>query len=197
MAGRRRFDETATLDAAMRAFWAHGYEGASIRMLEQATGLGRQSLYGAFGDKSALFEKALARYAETVTAPIAAALSGDDPGAAFDAIFAAQRDPAPDAPRGCLLALACAELGPRDDALGAAARAAQAEALGAAGSAFMRWRDAGRVSADLDPAEGAALLLALLRGVADLDRAAADPSEADAAARAAAAALRGWAISRG
>ncbi|MFE7228580.1 TetR/AcrR family transcriptional regulator [Nocardioides sp. NPDC057577] len=59
----RSFDENAVLDAAMRAFWEHGYEGTSVATLEAATGLRAPSLYGAFGSKEALYQSALERYA--------------------------------------------------------------------------------------------------------------------------------------
>lgn len=58
----REFDEPAVLDSALRTFWEKGYEGTSIEDLVQATGLGRASLYGAFGDKEQLFQRVLTRY---------------------------------------------------------------------------------------------------------------------------------------
>lgn len=60
----RRFDETAALDAAIDVFSRYGYEGASLDQLTEAMGINRPSLYGAFGDKADLFEKAVARYAD-------------------------------------------------------------------------------------------------------------------------------------
>ena len=60
----RRFDEKAALDAAIDVFSRYGYEGASLDQLTEAMGINRPSLYGAFGDKADLFEKAVARYAE-------------------------------------------------------------------------------------------------------------------------------------
>ncbi|MEM9733530.1 MAG: TetR/AcrR family transcriptional regulator [Pseudomonadota bacterium] len=69
-AGRpRRFDETAALEAAVEVFWAKGFEGASLDDLTRAMGINRPSLYGAFGDKYALFCKAIAHYAETIGKP--------------------------------------------------------------------------------------------------------------------------------
>ena len=63
MVGRpRQFDVDQTLDAAMRAFWARGYEATSMADLMAATGLHKGSLYQAFGDKHALFIEALKRY---------------------------------------------------------------------------------------------------------------------------------------
>jgi len=63
MVGRpREFDEEQVLDAAMKAFWANGYEGTSLADLVSVTGLHKGSLYQAFGDKHALFVQTLNRY---------------------------------------------------------------------------------------------------------------------------------------
>jgi AcrR family transcriptional regulator len=61
------FDEERALDAAMRVFWECGYEAASTQDLCDATGLGRSSIYNTFQSKHALFERALARYLDTMT----------------------------------------------------------------------------------------------------------------------------------
>lgn len=58
----REFDEAEVLDQAVEVFWSRGYEGTSISDLEAATGLGRQSLYNAFGGKKELFARAVERY---------------------------------------------------------------------------------------------------------------------------------------
>src|SRR5688572_658461 len=70
MAGRpRTFDDREVLDRAALLFWQNGYAGTGLADLERATGLGRQSLYGAFGDKRALFEKVIQHYEATVLRP--------------------------------------------------------------------------------------------------------------------------------
>ncbi|RKN35871.1 TetR/AcrR family transcriptional regulator [Streptomyces hoynatensis] len=74
MARPRTFDEDRALDAAMRVFWANGYEGTSTQNLCDATGLGRSSIYNTFASKYDLFSRALARYMETMTARQAAIL---------------------------------------------------------------------------------------------------------------------------
>lgn len=67
MSGRpREFDPERALDAAMAVFWKQGYAGTSLGDLEAATKLGRQSLYGAFGDKRALFTQVVERYFDVV-----------------------------------------------------------------------------------------------------------------------------------
>lgn len=64
MARHREFDEDKVLDALKHVFWEHGYDGTSYTNIMEATGLQKGSLYAAFGDKRALYQKALARYDE-------------------------------------------------------------------------------------------------------------------------------------
>jgi TetR/AcrR family transcriptional repressor of nem operon len=68
MARPRTFDEDHAVDAAMRTFWANGYEATTTRELCDATGLGRSSIYNTFTSKHELFKRALVRYIETMTA---------------------------------------------------------------------------------------------------------------------------------
>jgi AcrR family transcriptional regulator len=58
----RAFRREVALEAAMRVFWRHGYDGASLTALTAAMGINRPSLYAAFGDKAALFREAVALY---------------------------------------------------------------------------------------------------------------------------------------
>ncbi|MBY5832272.1 TetR/AcrR family transcriptional regulator [Rhizobium ruizarguesonis] len=66
MGRTREFDEEAVLKGAMQIFRKHGYQGASIRDLEEATGLKGGSIYHAFGDKAGLFDAAFGHYNRTV-----------------------------------------------------------------------------------------------------------------------------------
>jgi AcrR family transcriptional regulator len=58
----RAFDADKALDRALAVFWRNGYEGASLPALTKAMGINRPSLYAAFGNKQALFRKAVERY---------------------------------------------------------------------------------------------------------------------------------------
>ncbi|MDW8847262.1 TetR/AcrR family transcriptional regulator [Erwinia sp. MMLR14_017] len=62
MGRNREFDVEQALDAALGVFWSKGYEGASYSDLTKATGVERPALYSAFGNKEALFLRALERY---------------------------------------------------------------------------------------------------------------------------------------
>ena len=65
MARPREFDEGVVLDAAVRCFWARGYESTSVKDLMERTGLTAASLYNAYGDKRAIFRTALDHYVES------------------------------------------------------------------------------------------------------------------------------------
>jgi TetR/AcrR family transcriptional repressor of nem operon len=64
MARPREFDEGAVLDAAVLCFWTNGYDATSVRDLVAQTGITAASLYNAFGDKRALYGRALEHYVE-------------------------------------------------------------------------------------------------------------------------------------
>jgi TetR/AcrR family transcriptional regulator, copper-responsive repressor len=62
----RAFEPEAALGKAMEVFWKDGFAATSLDDLSAATGLNRPSLYGAFGDKRALYLQAYRRYREHV-----------------------------------------------------------------------------------------------------------------------------------
>ena len=55
----REFDEAEVLEKIRDAFWNNGYSATSLDDLVAATGLSRPSLYAAFGDKHAVYVRAL------------------------------------------------------------------------------------------------------------------------------------------
>ena len=65
MARPREFDEDQVREALMKVFWDKGYEATSMQDLVAASGLLKGSLYGAFGDKQALYLAALKHYDQT------------------------------------------------------------------------------------------------------------------------------------
>lgn len=65
MSGRpKEYDDHAVIESAMNVFWDNGYEASGTQMLCEVTGLGRGSLYHAFGNKQGLYQKALRHYQE-------------------------------------------------------------------------------------------------------------------------------------
>ncbi len=65
MARPRQFDEQQVIENLMQVFWEKGYEATSMQDLVKASGLLKGSLYGAFGDKHALYMAALRHYDRT------------------------------------------------------------------------------------------------------------------------------------
>ena len=111
-AGRpRSFDEDETLQRVLDVFWVRGYEASSYPALEEATGLRRQSLRYAFGDKDAMFLKALSRYADRRVGEFAVALSSHrSPFVCLEAAFAIWVKDAEDPrQRGCMVVNTLAE----------------------------------------------------------------------------------------
>lgn len=58
----RAYDPDVALRQALEAFWKGGYAGTSLDDLAAATGMNRPSLYAGFGDKRAIYLKALEHY---------------------------------------------------------------------------------------------------------------------------------------
>ena len=74
MARTKQFDERQALLSAMLVFWEKGYGGTSMSDLEQALGLNLTSIYNAFGNKGALFERVMTCYKESVMSALFAAM---------------------------------------------------------------------------------------------------------------------------
>ncbi len=66
----RKIDPSDALQDVMIAFWQNGYAATSMTDLSEASGMAKPGLYAAFGDKEALFEKALLHYVNTYGGPI-------------------------------------------------------------------------------------------------------------------------------
>jgi AcrR family transcriptional regulator len=113
MSGRKQFDVDAALERAMTAFWEGGFAATSLDTLTTVTGLGRGSLYGAFGSKDALFRSALQRYADRYGERFDTALERrrKDPVAAIRAFLGVTLDRIadPSVPTGCFLAQSTSE----------------------------------------------------------------------------------------
>lgn len=134
MGRSREFDDGEVLERATRLFWERGYDTVSIQDIEAGTGIGRGSLYNAYGDKEGLFLAALegyvARYAATPFAHLDHADVGEGIRRMLHAIVARMDDPRN--PRGCLLTnttLAATRSGSRIEARVAAAVAEMEQLL--------------------------------------------------------------------
>lgn len=114
----KNFEPDVAVAQAMEAFWSNGYAGTSPADLAEATGIGKGSLYHAFGSKRELFGKALDLYGRVGSEITEAYLN--EPGTAKERIraylvFLVELDCSDAAPRGCLAANTALELGGRDE----------------------------------------------------------------------------------
>jgi AcrR family transcriptional regulator len=164
----RAFEVDKALDRALRVFWHKGYEGASLSDLTKAMGINRPSLYSAFGDKKALFRKALDRYVEGPACFVREALDLPTAREVVRRLLYGGIDLVadPSGPKGCLMvqgALACGEEG----------KSVQRELSNrrATGEAdvrrrFERAKSEGDLPRDTKPADLARFVVTIMRGMA-------------------------------
>jgi TetR/AcrR family transcriptional regulator, transcriptional repressor for nem operon len=178
-AGRPRgFDETDVLEKATQVFWSQGYKATSVAHLEEATGLGRQSLYNAFGGKRALFQASLTHYEDTRAAEFSAGLAGAaDPMATIQHVVGSWAKAArANSCRGCLLLNTASEFGGRDpDMVATVTHVLQAQHQALAAT-LTRAQAAGQLAADANPVALARRLQATLHGLTLMSRL--DPDDA-------------------
>lgn len=178
MARPRAFDESQVLRLARDRFWAGGFAGTSIDEVAAATGLGKGSLYGAFGDKRSLYLRVFEGYCADAAEGARQALGGPDEGAyqrLRTYVLAIAADTAADADHlGCLLANGTAELSGQEPAVVDSAR----RTFDALEDAMAGCIEAAQRHGDIDPAADARiharLLLAVLRGIEALGKAGKD-----------------------
>lgn len=178
MARHREFDTDAALDGAIAVFSEHGYEGSSAQMLVDAMGIGRQSLYAAFGDKWHLYCESVRRYGMGECAAHFGELRSG--ARAIDGIDAMLRRVVDTAATPCLGVGSTCEFGASRPAL-VDIHAALGRTLHMAIAA--RVRDAqreGDIAASLDPEVLAQFLIANIAGIRVAGRGGADRLTLDA-----------------
>ena len=180
MARPRKFDEQQVLRSATETFWTSGFAATSLDDLMRATGLGKGSLYGAFGDKQALFQRVLDGYCADAAAGLRERLSGPDSLSAarirtlFDMMVAAAGSSGP--PRACLLAKSTAELAATNAEVAARAQQTFATIADLLQAEVESAQAAGDIPADRNARRTAHHLLAVLRGMEALTEAGMDES---------------------
>jgi AcrR family transcriptional regulator len=152
----RAFDPDVALARAVDAFWDAGFAATSLDDLTEATGMNRPSLYGAFGDKQALYRKALDVYCERTREAFAAVFSGDEPlrdalRRVYDTGIAIYLS-GDHGPRGCFIIGTAVAQAVTDADIRAALADVLREIEGAFRARIARARRSGELSADADPA---------------------------------------------
>ena len=188
----RGFDADKALDRALRVFWRKGYEGTSLPDLTRAMGINRPSLYAAFGNKQALFRKAMDRYEEGPGAYVRRALEEPTARRVVTALLRGgiEMGSKRGNPRGCFSvqgALACGDSGECVRKEMCARREAWVAALRAR---LERAKSEGDLPGDANPATLARYVATVLNGMAVQSAGGASAAELR---RVAEMALRAWA----
>ena len=178
MARLREFDEEQVLDRALEVFWQRGYGATSVEDLTAATGLGRGSLYGAFGDKEALFITCLRRYTLRGQSAVLNALQHPDPRQAVADAFGvmAARFSDPRFPTGCLQTNTVLESASVSEAVTRLNSSALADFQSAMYTVLCRAQILGQLRAGQDPLALAQFVSTLALGLAVMSKQSADPS---------------------
>ncbi|PRY13924.1 TetR/AcrR family transcriptional regulator [Kineococcus rhizosphaerae] len=132
MGRTQTFDTGTVVRAARTLFWQRGFEDVAVPDLEAATGVGRSSLYHAFGSKRGLFDAAVDNYLEEVVRPRLRPLLGPavEPAALHDyltGLRTALAGTSAAARSGCLLVNAATAPVGRDSAVAEVVAAYRAE----------------------------------------------------------------------
>lgn len=174
MSGRpREFDDIAVVEAAMEVFWSYGYEGASAQELVERTGLGRGSLYNAFGSKQKLYHEALTRYQELGIEAQANILQG--PGSIKSRLRALMQwgidgDLDPEKNRGCMALFAALERSGKDPKVLQISRVYVAKLEQALCLLFTQGQQTGELAVDSSPQSMARAFLSSYYGLRILGR---------------------------
>jgi TetR/AcrR family transcriptional repressor of nem operon len=159
----KHFDPDTAVEQAMQVFWSKGYAGTTPQDLVDALGIGKGSLYNAFGSKQGLFERALARYREFQNDAIAQVL--EQPGLVRDRLragftYLVDANFRGHQPRGCFAVNTAAELGGIDEMATEQVRRSFDRTESAFRVAIAEGQASGELEPDLDAEATASLLLA-------------------------------------
>ena len=182
----REFDQDRVLTQVMDVFWKHGFSKTTYAILEEATGLHRQSIIYAFGDKKALFQAVLEHYSATrVQTLIDCLQTANSPltniRAAFETwLMDARREATP----GCLFVNVTGELGQTEPAFAQVIEHSTQRLLWAFQQAIQAGQSQGEIIDHTDAADLARQAIAVGDGALLRSRASGDPTFAEAAFRA-------------
>ena len=163
----REFDTDKALEAALKVFWRKGFEGASLPDLTRAMGINRPSLYAAFGNKEALFRKALDRYAHGPAAYVRQALDEPTARRVVERLLRGAVDVLTDPrnPRGCLAVQGALACGKASDGVRKELNSRRAAGEAALRRRLERARSEGDLPAGSNPADLARYVTTLVHGM--------------------------------
>lgn len=164
----RAFDAEQALARALEVFWRKGYAATSLTDLTDAMDINKPSLYATFGNKEALFRKAVDLY-ESERAPVAmAALAEPSARVAIERLLNVilESHTHPDNPPGCLVVQGALPSGASDEPIAQELQQRRAATQGAIRERLERAKVEGDLAADADPADLARYVFTLIEGLA-------------------------------
>jgi AcrR family transcriptional regulator len=163
----RAFDLNRALDAALLLFWRHGYEGTSLAALTKAMDINVPSLYAAFGNKEALFRKALDRYIQQPASYLRKALEEPTARRVAEKALSGAIDMVmhPGHPNGCLLVHGALATNPEANSIRKELNLRRAAAEAAVRRRFEGAVAAGDLPKTVDAAELARYLMTVIWGM--------------------------------
>ena len=164
----REFDVDEALVKALHVFWRHGYESASMADLTEAMGITKPSLYAAFGNKEALFRKALDLYEREKMAYVGEALRAPTARAVAERLMrgALAMTTSSCDPKGCLGVISSVTCGAENGSIKAEVAQRRAFSQAALAARFEQARRDGDIPDGVDPQALARYLSALMQGMA-------------------------------
>ncbi|MES2067098.1 MAG: TetR/AcrR family transcriptional regulator [Pseudomonadota bacterium] len=164
----REFDLDEALAAALLVFWRNGYEAASMTELTSAMGITKPSLYAAFGNKEALFHKALDLYEREKLAYMKSALEAPTARGVAERLFrgALEIQMSTCDPKGCLGVISSATCGAEAEPIKAEVVKRRASSEAALIARFEQAQAAGELPEGMTPAALTRYLFAILQGLA-------------------------------
>jgi AcrR family transcriptional regulator len=169
MGRKRTFAEAEVLETVRDLFWATGYDRTSTYDLMESTGLGKGSLYKAFGNKHDLYMRVFSDYCQQLVAQTCEALQDTSlPSLARIErylVSVAERFGSESPRRGCFLTKATVDLAGLDEAVANRARRAYEDIAAAFAATLRTAQSTGEVDGDADPRALGYLLVTVIRGI--------------------------------
>ncbi|MER7702466.1 TetR/AcrR family transcriptional regulator [Kitasatospora sp. NPDC097605] len=152
----------------MLTFWARGYEGTAMAELTAAMGMSAPSIYAAFGDKEALFRKAVERYMAGPGAYLQAALDQPTTEALVRTLLhsAVEAVAGESTPHGCLVVQGALAVSPRSAEVRKYLARLREEGVTCLADRLRPFSAADGLPSGSDPSALARLLVALVQGLA-------------------------------
>lgn len=178
----REFDEQKAIRAALNVFWKKGFAGATCGDLFKAMGINSGSMYAAFGDKDAIYERALDQFCQDVAGPALESLNGD--GSPLENIkamlLAWQQFMSSPRCNGCFIDNTLIEFGAEKKGAAALARRATRRLQDAIENQLKAAQEIGELSSDINPTEMAVFLINTKQGLSVMARAGASKHSIEA-----------------